>query len=134
LVIEVYVRKGKLIDRGDDSEGVRDRPPTDETHRIQEQPRQDVPNADPRAATDMDEIRRALDAEIAPDSVPLVEPIGNGVMHPATPGRLMPVAAGLVATRSLSSWAQQVDRAVAVAGRKEWRQLRRRSRNKRKNR
>ena len=30
LVIEVYVRNGKLIDPGDDSEGTRDRPPTDE--------------------------------------------------------------------------------------------------------
>lgn len=134
LVIEVYVRNGKLIDRSDDTEGVRDRPPTDETHRIQEQPRQDVPNAVPSASTDMDAIRRALEAEVAPDSMPLVEPIDNGVMHQATPGGLMPVAAGLVATRSFSSWAQQVDRAVAEAGKKKWRQLRRRSRNKRKNR
>lgn len=30
LVIEVYVRNGKLIDPGDDTEGARDRPPTDD--------------------------------------------------------------------------------------------------------
>ena len=30
LVIEVFVRNGKLIDPGDDSEGARDRPPTEE--------------------------------------------------------------------------------------------------------
>lgn len=30
LVIEVFVRNGKLIDPGDDSEGARDRPPTDD--------------------------------------------------------------------------------------------------------
>jgi len=40
LVIEVFVRNGKLIDPGDDSEGARDRPPTEEatTRPIEEQP------------------------------------------------------------------------------------------------
>ncbi|MCC6493921.1 MAG: hypothetical protein IT424_12985 [Pirellulales bacterium] len=33
LVIEAYVRNGKLIDPGDDSEGARDRPPTDDKPR-----------------------------------------------------------------------------------------------------
>ena len=40
LVIEVFVRNGKLIDPGDDSEGARDRPPTEEatTRPVEEQP------------------------------------------------------------------------------------------------
>ena len=37
LVIEVYVRAGKLIDPGDDTEGTRDRPPTDEAIRVLQQ-------------------------------------------------------------------------------------------------
>jgi hypothetical protein len=40
LVIEVFVRNGKLIDPGDDSEGARDRPPTEEatTKPVEQQP------------------------------------------------------------------------------------------------
>ncbi|MBL9161973.1 MAG: PKD domain-containing protein [Planctomycetaceae bacterium] len=40
LVIEVFVRNGKLIDPGDDSEGARDRPPTEEatTRPVDQQP------------------------------------------------------------------------------------------------
>ena len=35
LVIEVFIRNGKLIDPGDDSEGARDRPPTSEVEALQ---------------------------------------------------------------------------------------------------
>ncbi|MCA9237635.1 MAG: PKD domain-containing protein, partial [Planctomycetales bacterium] len=37
LVIEVFVRNGKLIDPGDDSEGARDRPPTDDAQKPAEE-------------------------------------------------------------------------------------------------
>jgi hypothetical protein len=142
LVIEVYVRNGKFIDRGDDSEGTRDRPPTDEATGDQEQQQLDDSQTGPNVSADMQEVLRALKAEMTPDSEILVEPVDEILVDPVeggarlgTPeGGLMPVAAGLVATRSFGSWAEQVDRAVAEAGPKKWRELRQRRHNKRKNR
>ncbi|BBO35970.1 hypothetical protein PLANPX_5582 [Lacipirellula parvula] len=53
LVIDVFVRNGKLIDPGDDSEGARDRPPTEEatTQPAEEQPAA-VPIGDEGAAVE----------------------------------------------------------------------------------
>ena len=73
---------------------------------------------------------------MGPDSEILIEPVAEqvdrGAMLP--PSGLLPIAAGLVATRSFGSWAQQVDQAVAQAGPKKWRELQQRSRKNRKNR
>ncbi len=142
LVIEVYVRNGKFIDRSDDSEGTRDRPPTDEATGDHEQQLQDESQPGPNVSANMQEVLRALEVEMTPNSEILVEPVNEILVDPVdggarldTPfGGLMPVAAGLVATRCFGSWAEQVDRAVAEAGPKKWRELRQRSRNKRKNR
>jgi hypothetical protein len=139
LVIEVDVRNGKVIDRGDDTEGTRDRPPTDETSRGADE--QLLDNSEPgrENAVSLEEALRTLEAEATPDTEILIEPAleeatDAGVRHRPRLGGLMPAAVGLAATRSFGSWAQQVDRAVAAAEPRNWRELRRRNRNKRKNR
>ena len=140
LVIEVYVRNGKVIDPSDDSEGTRDRPPTDEAARERVQEILENDEAKPvrsgENSADTEEVRRALEAELEPGDEILIEPVAEpedqgAMLHP---GGLLPIAAGLVATRSFGTWAQQVNRAVAQAGPKKWRELRRRSRKNRKNR
>ena len=136
LVIEVYVRNGKVIDPSDDSEGTRDRPPTDEA--VRDQVEQTLEKTEKRpdgsmdTSLDTEEIRRALEAKMEPGSETHIEPVAEPDDRGATlsPRGLMPMAAGLVATRSIGSWAQQVDRAVAQAGPKKWRELRQRSRKK----
>ncbi|MCH8840865.1 MAG: hypothetical protein IH831_09385, partial [Planctomycetes bacterium] len=132
LVIEVYVRNGKVIDPSDDSEGTRDRPPTDEAVRDQVEQILEKTQKRPDGSVDTEEIRQALEAEMEPGSETHMEPVAEPDDRGATlpPRGLMPMAAGLAATRSIGSWAQQVDRAVAQAGPKKWRELRQRSRKK----
>jgi hypothetical protein len=135
LVIEVYVRNGKVIDPSDDSEGTRDRPPTDEAVRERVQKILEKIETKPDGSADIEEMRRALESELEPGSKiliePVAEPVDQGAMLP--PGGLLPMAAGLVATRSYGTWTRRVNRAVAQAGPKKWRELRRRSRKNRKN-
>jgi hypothetical protein len=84
-------------------------------------------------------MRRALENELEPGSKILIEPATESVTEPVDqgamlpPGGLLPMAAGLVATRSYGTWTRRVNRAVAQAGPKKWRELRRRSRKNRKN-
>jgi len=134
LVIEVYVRNGKVIDPSDDSEGTRDRPPTDEAAREQSQEIQDKPGTTPDASAEADEVGLVPDADVEPGDKTAIElatgPVDEGAMF--GPGGMLPVAAGLVATRSYGTWARRVNRAMAQAGPKKWRELRRRSRKNRK--
>jgi hypothetical protein len=113
LVIEVFVRDGRLIDPSDDSEGARDRPPGDD------QPAGD----DPAAVENTD----ASDASASlPASLPLG--VGNGASRAAllndadawpTPARLRhgPLVASVALALSAAgkSWREQVDQSLAKA-------------------
>jgi hypothetical protein len=116
LVIEVYVRNGKLIDPGDDSEGTRDRPPTDEQTI---QPATDVPGDQAPPTTEqgaaVEEIRNALH----PDRI-------FGLPEESTPrhwNRWTMLAVGLAASTSSKNWAYRVDQALAKATTEQWRKL-----------
>ncbi|MCG8450446.1 MAG: PKD domain-containing protein, partial [Pirellulales bacterium] len=140
LVIEFFIRNGRAIDPGDDSEGTRDRPPTDE---VIEQPVDEQPPEIPEAKTE-----RPKDGEVSADSAPLpagdaaasFEGIPAGYEAAAIPDFRVqrqswtPAMAALVAGASYRSWAQEVDRTVAAAGPQKWRRLRLHRQNKRKNR
>jgi hypothetical protein len=106
LVIEVYVRNGRLIDPGDDSEGTRDRPPTDEQ---------------------MSKPGETLPTEGAPVKL---APTGEeaAAVAPATfPRHRMSqwtgLALGLAASASAQSWAHRVDEALSKATAEQWRKL-----------
>lgn len=119
LVIEVYVRNGKLIDPGDDSEGTRDRPPTDEaTDQVLDDPNSELPSEETPLLKPAQPEK--LPAELG-DQVGLNE---AGLLR----SRLLlgTTVVGLVASQSGRSWAQRIDEALAKADAEQWHRLRRR--------
>jgi hypothetical protein len=116
LVIEVYVRNGKLIDPGDDSEGTRDRPPTDEQTT---QPATDTPS-------EKSEEANAPAAALRPtQQFPATEmsQIKPEPTFPTRASRWAGLAVGLAASAGSQSWAKQVDQALAQATAQQWRKL-----------
>ncbi len=114
LVIEVYVRNGKLIDPGDDSEGTRDRPPTDETtEKTTEEPRVEV---QPEEVPILNPPQSA-----APNAIPAD---GSADVDIQTQMLLGTTLVGYVASKSGRSWAERIDRAVATADSRMWQRLR----------
>jgi PKD repeat protein len=106
LVIDVYVRNGRLIDPGDDTEGARDRPPTDESAAP---PGDDAPLAFPPAAhSEMHGAtgppRDALPTDGAPRSA-------AAWRHGAALA-----SAALALSTAGRSWRTQVDEALAKGG------------------
>lgn len=127
LVIEVYVRNGKLIDPGDDSEGTRDRPPTDEVKQLGKQPGEQA--AEPTVEQSTDE------NEPATNQPPIEGPavLDNGAIEqknvlPQGEVRrrmlLGTTVLGLAASQAGRSWAERIDRAIAEADAKKWHKLR----------
>lgn len=117
LVIDVFVRNGKLIDPGDDSEGARDRPPTEEatTRPAEEQPAA-VPagdGGDEGAAVEPPVMLEPLaDAALRPRS-------STAIYHGAT---LAGVAIALSGAGKSSH--QQMEEAIARAKPDQWKRLR----------
>jgi hypothetical protein len=116
LVIEVYVRNGKLIDPGDDSEGTRDRPPTDEQ------------TTEPAVGTseEQSEEKTAPAAAVRPAPKFPTHDSASAAAKPAFPNRSTrwaTLAVGLAASASSQNWAKQVDQALAKATAQQWRKL-----------
>ncbi len=148
LVIEIYLRGGRIIDPTDDSEGLRNRPPTEEQNDLLDQTgEQGQQDSDVDAM--LEEVKETLQDEIEPEGELRIEPaqpiappseqeVGPGIDEGASRDRsttqMLGLATGLVATRSFGTWARRVDRTLAQADKKKWRELRRRTRHKRKNR
>ena len=131
LVIEIYLRNGRIIDPSDDTEGLRNRPPTEEDLNLDDS---ETGLPDQGVSTPLEKVREALEAELASGDQVEVVPVDREASHRRDSAMLTTTAAGLVATRSFGTWARKVDRALAQADKKKWRELRRRSRDKRKNR
>jgi hypothetical protein len=136
LIIEVFVRRGRVIDPADDSEGTRDRPPTSEAVEPQESP-QAAPNQTENAPAD-NAAGPQPQAIIPPGNEPVatgseIEPIEFDLAsrQPPAPSptalRWMAPLSGLAlaATRSRGNWASQVDEALQQGGEREWQRLRR---------
>jgi len=130
LVIAVDVRGGKMIDPGDDSDGTRDRPPTNE---VFNQPEDETTEPGAPQEQEIEELRdpQALPADDQNTFLP-----DERTRLRATGGRSLPnwgvVAVGLAATKSYQTWAQQVDRSVAEANRQKWKMLKHRNPSSRK--
>jgi PKD repeat protein len=145
LVIEVFVRNGKLIDPGDDSEGARDRPPTDEAKPAPELklPADAVPTEVEggnisAAATAPDGSQAASVVPTAETAWfdPLVAPAATespGGNHPDLPHRLnssstiyhRTALAGVALALSSAGrdWQRQLDRTLAAAKPNQWKRL-----------
>lgn len=121
LVIEVYVRNGKLIDPGDDSEGTRDRPPTDE---------QTIQPAAEQGAQDA-EVEAGQAATVLPAFDFRESEQGLGRQRGFS--RWSAVALSLAASAASQSWVQRVDQALAQATTQQWRKLQGHNPPKRKN-
>ena len=116
LVIEVFVRNGKLIDPGDDSEGARDRPPTEESTTL---PIEKQPAAAPAG-------------EAAPPAETPVEPkpqaILEGTMRPRSSSAVYHSATLAGVAIALSGAGKQsihkLEEAIARAKPDQWKRLR----------
>jgi hypothetical protein len=114
LVIEVFVRNGKLIDPGDDSEGARDRPPTEEatTRPIEEQPAA-APSGEAAPMVELPEDpQTSLDGRLRPRS-------SSAIYHSAT---LAGVAIALSGAGRNSF--HKLEAALARAKPDQWKRLR----------
>lgn len=154
LIIDVYVRLGRVIEPGDDTEGTRDRPPTsEETLESTAQPPDDNAGGQmaPDGAPDGAPNQPAEDAgnpqakDIQPGDQPAAvtdnadwfrfafagsDPPASRPQAPApsaTALRWMAPLAGLAlaAARSRGNWSSQVDEAFQQAGNSDWQRLRR---------
>jgi methionine-rich copper-binding protein CopC len=115
LVIEVVVRNGRMIDPGDDSEGARDKPPTDESAPAAEVPAQGAVGDEIDQAID-DATGDVSDADVAPTYRPATAAV---LRHGST---LAGVALAL--SSAGRAWRTQVDEALAKAERDKRRRLR----------
>jgi hypothetical protein len=113
LVIDVFVRNGKMIDPGDDSEGTRDRPPADE-RKVEPAPMAPAESA-PAASLPVEE-----QATFGDDQAFLTAP-ARFPLHRFS--RWSAVAVGLTASSSAQNWAHRVDEALAKATAEQWRKL-----------
>ena len=131
LVIDFFVRNGRAIDPGDDSEGTRDRPPAAEASQQDEASQQSgegqpiVPDAEAAAPDDTQKSAAVLDWPA--DVLSALQTQGD------TNSWSPLVGAAFVASSSYRNWAQQVDRTVAAADAGKWRRLRRYRPTRRKN-
>ena len=133
LVIEVFVRNGKVIDPGDDSEGTRERPPTDDSEQaaVQEVTVEDEPILKP-ARPEIDE------AEPADKDPEVADPAASNSEDALPTGEIRrrmllgTSVVGLAASQAGLSWSDQIEKALGAANAKKWSKLRRRL-NKRNN-
>jgi hypothetical protein len=135
LVMEVYVRRGRVIDPSDDSEGTRDRPPTSE-------------GGEPNAAVPLDENPLLVPVEEAEgdgamnpvewpavleflDDAPALDAVGLPNHRPDVPHynyqslRWGASLAALAAVTGSGRWSRKVEKALEQADGRAWQRLRR---------
>ena len=147
LVIEINVRRGHMVDRSDESEGARDRPPTSEDQAQPAQPLDENPQLEavpggfgmsaPPTPTEAAMAESGVPAAAAPpvelrsvdgnmrkveDAKAADQGAKSEVELPVR--RAMPLAAlGLAAASR--PWSEEVDKALAEADDESWKRLRR---------
>jgi hypothetical protein len=115
LVIDVFVRNGRVIDPGDDSEGARDKPPTDEASSAPAAPAELPFDALP-AADDSDASTSATELPATSRSR---LPSSTAVYHRAA---LAGVA--LAISGAGRDWQRQLEQTFAAAKPSQWKRLR----------
>jgi len=113
LVIEVFVRNGKLIDPGDDSEGARDRPPTDERQTVPGEklqlPKEAIPEEDAAADQSADAKRE----------LPERAPSATALYH-----RTALAGVALALSGAGRHWRRDLDAEMVRAKPNQWKRLR----------
>jgi len=131
LVMDVYVRRGRLIDRQDDTEGTRDRPPTSESEDNAAALNAEGPALQP-AANDAGDDTAAPPPHVQLEEIlttDLPRKVADG--DPQTPTanysslRWGSSLTGLAIVTGGSNWSRKVDAALARADRRAWQRLRR---------
>jgi hypothetical protein len=140
LVIEVYVRGGRVIDPSDDSEGTRDRPPT-ESQQIQAPPIEENPfivpageAGEPNAAAPVLEPETATTGWVFDDeAVPLS--VAQRMETKELTARSLrwgaPLAGLALVAAGRGRWSEEVGQAFERADRNAWQRLRRAGRLRR---
>ena len=138
LIMDVYVRRGRVIDPSDDSEGTRDRPPTsEEIQQIDPVPLEENPNLEPvpdatnnapNAAADEQMAEELVEDESASDSESTIDELAPS-SEPLVPLRgshrwVVPLA-GFALAASVGGWSQRVNQALENADERNWERLRR---------
>jgi hypothetical protein len=124
LVMDVFVRRGRIVDPTDESEGSRDRPPSEDGQQNQSQPPE---NKQQDHATEQLP-KGAMQLPQQPTGeVTVVNPAAEAADSMPSMARLrwaVPLAGiGLVAQRG--SWAREVNEAFDQADDRAWKRLRR---------
>ena len=132
LVLDVYVRQGRVVDPSDDSEGTRDRPPTEAGEQNQAVPLENnplleqAPEQVPAEATSDAAMPADPNLEPGESSVVVGEVADEAANGTPSTSRLrwaVPLAGlGLVAQRG--SWSRKIDAAFNGADDRAWRRLR----------
>ncbi len=136
--MDVYVRRGRVIDPSDDSEGTRDRPPTaEEIQQVDPVPLEENPNLEPvpdasnntpNAAADEQIADELAENESASDSETTIDEPAPGP-EPLVPLRgsrrwVVPLA-GFALGAVTGGWSQRVNQALENADERDWERLRR---------
>jgi PKD repeat protein len=128
LVIEVYVRRGRVIDPSDKSEDTRDRPPTSETE-IQAVPLDQnpllerIPNQDQLEEVEPDDNQQG-DRQSSNEVRPTAD--DETYMPTAAALRWATPVVGLALMAGRDRWSKQLDAAFEQADERDWNRLRRR--------
>jgi PKD repeat protein len=151
FIMEVYVRNGRVIDPGDDSDGTRDRPPTsEETIQVEQVPLEQnpllerVPNREPNDAEALPNGQQPANPQSANEQAvesvavqsgedaELSDEVGGDSQQQTNFSALRSVAplVGLafVAAKGRRAWSQELDAAFGQADDHAWRRLRRAAR------
>jgi hypothetical protein len=130
LVMDVFVRRGRIVDPTDDSEGTRDRPPSEEGQQNQALPQdntapvEQVPDQTPKGAMQLPQLP-AGQVTFAHSAAEISEEAPSA----ARLRWAVPLAGiGLVAQRG--SWARELDAAFDRADDRAWKRLRRAGRRR----
>ena len=116
LVIEVYVRNGKLIDPGDDSEGTRDRPPTDTAADAATEERTEEATEEPKLESQPDDspILKPAQSDVSAIKTPAGKTPAGTTPPGSPPGTLATIFVGTAADRSANAARPETDQAEFV--------------------
>jgi PKD repeat protein len=134
LIMDVYVRRGRVIDPSDDSEGTRDRPPTsEEIQQVPPPPLEENPNLEPVPDTTDNTPNAGVD-DLVPDELVENESASDIDELSLTPEPLIPLRgshrwvvplAGFALGAIHGGWSQRVNQALENADERDWERLRR---------
>jgi hypothetical protein len=135
LIMDVYVRRGRVIDPSDDSEGTRDRPPTsEEIQQVPPPPLEMNPNLEPvpenannTSNVDVDESmpEELVENESTSNIDELLTPSPEPLIPLRGSHRWVVPLAGFALGATYGGWSERVNQALENADERDWARLRR---------